>query len=261
MAEDKPKIRVVKLTGSPTLRALKKKAKPPKNGRKKAKKYSPEELDTIANGLHVSAEFDLKEDPTSTPTSAEYTEDGSGNLKKSFPQRTRGTKEHLELRRKQVLRLLLRGVPKLTIAEHLQVSMQTLYGDIKAVHHELATGLQTMDFPLFVSMSMAFYEEARNIALRMATDTNNKDVKEKISALTAALRAESEKHSFLEKAGLYRYAKPEATFPSAVQGQAEYRDDSDFSDFMRLLTAGGDSSGALDNYVGSVDASFEKVPN
>jgi hypothetical protein len=142
-----------------------------KNG-KGVRAFSKEELDDIANDVLGSR----------TP---------------------RATDEALEFRRKQILRLLLRGVPKKTIAEHLSIKTDTLYRDIAAINSGLKEEIGNMDLQLFVGMTVSFYDEVRNIGLRMATDTNEKDKRIQLNALRVALDAETDKHRYLLMTGLY----------------------------------------------------------
>lgn len=224
--------------------AVKARVKKAKADAKLSNTYSGEELSAISGDDRLEFDDEFK------PIVVE------GERPKVKPK-VRSTKDQLEYRRKQVLRLVLRGVPKTVIAEHLGVNTATVYKDIRAVQFEIEKEVQNMNFPQFVGLSLAFFDEARNIALRLATDTNNKKVMEKISALNTAIKAESDKHQFLERCGLYRLINPSLTFPraSGPVGQ-EFDDEGDLKRFLQVVSGGGQS---LSDFVGSVDGEWSQV--
>jgi hypothetical protein len=113
------------------------------------------------------------------------------------------TEERIFLRRKQVLRLLLRGVPRLTISQQLKIPLSTLKLDIAAIKAEITKGLDTYDLQYEVGMTMNFYDECKTVALRIATDPATKKNIEKTTALRMAMDAETAKQRFLASLGLY----------------------------------------------------------
>jgi hypothetical protein len=139
-------------------------------------------------------------------------------------------------RRKQVLRLLIRGVPKMTIAKHLGVTMKTIYDDAWHLTAEMREELRNFDYPGYIGMSLAFYEEARNVALRLATDTNERSNGVKMQALRAAVAAEDSKHNFLARIGLHKVTPPTDPFNSIQTGRhGAYSDENDIHKFLRLF--------------------------
>ena len=116
--------------------------------------------------------------------------------------------EQVDFRRRQILRLLLRGVPQLTITEYLRIPKALLSKEIVAIKSSIRKQIQDMDVPLFVGMTLEFFDEARNIALRLATDTTEKSNLVKMRALEVALKAENDKHVYLQRIGLYKNAPP-----------------------------------------------------
>lgn len=139
----------------------------------------------------------------------------------------RETADAVEYRRKQIHRLLLRGVPKKTICEYLNIPVSSFYKDLNAINCKLREEIMTMDYPLFIAQSVSFFDEARNIALRLATDTKERSNMVKMRALDVAIKAEAEKHKYLGTIGLYKSPSPIDT------GQGAKTNDAD--DFMSLL--------------------------
>ncbi len=142
-----------------------------------------------------------------------------------------GTPEALEFRRHILLRLLLRGVSHAQIQEYLGISKSTLYHDIRHINDQMTGEVTDFNYPLFIGKTLAFYDEARNIALRVAADermmmTNPRAKHKKpqplrslvgmatrMTALNAAINAENSKHTFLRLAGLYTTAEAETGNP------------------------------------------------
>lgn len=147
----------------------------------------------------------------------------------------RATGEALDFRRKQVLRLLLRGVAKTLIAKHLGISLSTVYDDIRVINDEVKGSVENIDVPLFVGMTLSFYDEIRNLALRMATDTAEKDNRVKLAALRVALESESDKHRYLALTGLYGVvAQSSQLYSSAkIDDKSHSQDMQNFTSFIQ----------------------------
>lgn len=164
--------------------------------------------------------------------------------------RARATVEEAEFRRVQIHRLLLRGVPPKTIAEHLKISIHTVYADKKVINAKIRTEIQEMDYPLYIGQSVAFYDEVRNIALRMATDTQEKSSIAKIAALQQALKAEDSKNNFLGKLGLYKAVNPSDPFSNIRTGKTSQQSDgTDIEAFLNL---------AIGASQGTIELAFDK---
>lgn len=140
----------------------------------------------------------------------------------------KSSREDIEYRRKQILRLLLRGVPRKTIMVYLEMPRATLDHEVREIYKSVKKDMVTLDYPLFVGMAVNFYDEARNIALRLATDTKEKSNLIKMRALEVALKAEGDKHKYLQIVGLYK-----ATSPIEIGDTA--KGESDAEDFLGLL--------------------------
>jgi len=144
----------------------------------------------------------------------------------------------IDLRRKQVARLMLRGVPIYTIASYLKVSHRTVMRDAEVVRKQWSESIGSFDISTALGESMAFYREARNIALRTATDTTDKGIKmsDKLNALKTAITSESDMHKFLQAVGVYDLFDLKAL----TRGEEMTDDGTDFENFL------GDLSQAID---------------
>lgn len=190
-------------------------------GRKASSRVSP-----------VVAGKDVKGQPSSDDVAAMLEEEGLPTLKKHVPG-ARATDEERDYRLRQILRLVLRGVARKTIAEHLGIGMAQLKKDITHLNSELKTEVQNLDYPLYVGMTLSFFDEVRNIALRTATDVKEKNNIVKMRALDTALKAEVEKHKYLQLTGMYKIATPGSAF--GTFGTQESGDDS--SDIRAFISA------------------------
>lgn len=195
---------------------------PRKKGKASIKPPTKEEIDSIL-------------DETDTPRDDAYNSPERVHIQENG-RRQRATKESLEYRRKQIMRLVIRGVPKQTIAQHLGLSMKQVYEDMHDINKEMRSELTNFDYQGYIGMSLAFYEEARNIALRLATDTKEKSNSTKMMALRTALAAEDSKHEFLTKVGLFKVTAPTDPFNSINTGrQGSYSDENDVGGFLQSI--------------------------
>lgn len=137
------------------------------------------------------------------------------------------TKEEIEYRQRQVHRLLLRGIPKKAIADYIGYSFPQLYKDIQDIEQKLKHGIAAMDYPLFVAQTLAFFDEARNVAMRFSSEQVS--MAYRLQALRVAIEAEEAKHRYLHLAGLYRAANP-------ITPATQQQDDKDFDKFLEVFT-------------------------
>lgn len=152
-------------------------------------------------------------------------------------ERIRATDEERAYRLKQILRLLLRGVPRKTISEHLGLSLKQLEKDIVELNKQVKDEVSNLDFPLFIGMTLNFFDEARNIALRTATDTKETSNMTKMKALETAMKAEVEKHKYLQLVGLYNNPIPEGTFGSiGGPSGSTHTEEADVKQFLALVS-------------------------
>jgi len=130
------------------------------------------------------------------------------------------SKEELEVRRSKVQKLVMRGIHKQDIADHLGINLKTVYSDLKSIKKNIRKNVMQLDYPLFVGETMAFYEEVKQISLRMATDSNITDKKLKLAALREATNAEDSKHRFLTQAGMYKSVNTDSVYAGVNAGES-----------------------------------------
>lgn len=121
----------------------------------------------------------------------------------AIPKQERAIPTKVQLRRLQVHRLVLRGVSRPAIANHLGVSNAVVYKDCVLIYRALRDELENIDLPAFVGITISFYDDIRNTALRIASDTKEKSNAIKLRALETALKIENSKQDYLKGLGLY----------------------------------------------------------
>jgi len=188
----------------------------------KGKKLTPEEIKEIAN----------------TPTSEVH---------------AGATDELLAVtdRRSRVGRLMLRGVSRIQIAEHLKISSSTLQADVRAVRESWRRNVNQFSIEEAIGESLDFYREVRDVSLREATNPMCK-VSDAINAASTALRAEDSKNAFLRTLGLWDLLGDEKR--RAFRGESQRvleQDGSDFSKVVSFMVAAGASQ--------PVDGEFDDV--
>lgn len=158
--------------------------------------------------------------------------EGAEDLSGEVTKRPRSTAEAMEYRHKQILRLVLRGVPKQTIANHLGMTIRQVYEDMVNINADMRKDLANLDYQGYIAMSIAFYDECRNISLRLATDTNEKSNAIKMMAIKTALQSEDSKHAFLSKVGLHKVSPPTDPFNSINTGRYDHISDESDIEFI-----------------------------
>lgn len=121
----------------------------------------------------------------------------------ALPKREKMVPSKVQLRRLQVHRLVLRGVSRPAIAMHLGVSVGTVYADVSLIYKALREELNNIDLPAFVGITVSFYDDLRNTAMRIASDTKEGSNAIKLRALETALKVENSKQDYLKGLGLY----------------------------------------------------------
>jgi hypothetical protein len=150
-------------------------------------------------------------------------------------KRYRASKEAVEYRRKQILRLVIRGVPKQTIADHLGMGIKQVYEDMAEINKGMRDDLTNFDYQGYIGYSLAFYEECRNVALRLATDKGVAHSTQ-MQALQTALKAEDGKHEFLTKVGLFKVTNPTDPFAAINTGrQGNFSDQNDAANLLQSI--------------------------
>lgn len=116
-----------------------------------------------------------------------------------------GTRYQKEYILRTVHRLTLRRVPVDEIARMFNVSVEKVYKWIKELNDRLKQEATSLTLNHVAGDTLSFYGEIRAMGLTQASTSTK--VQEKIRGLEVALRAEQDKHKFLQTAGFYDTAK------------------------------------------------------
>ncbi len=149
---------------------------------------------------------------------------------------TPGSKDELLAvtdRRVRVARLMLRGVPRARITEHLNISSKTLHADVNAVRESWRRNVNRFSVEEAIGESLDFYREVRDAALLEAGNPLNK-VEHSIMAANTALKAEDSKNAFLRTLGLWDLLADEKR--RAFKGEAQRTLEQDSGDFSKVVS-------------------------
>lgn len=194
--------------------------------------YTPDELDKILEDSGVPRNDELVSKIVAQQMIAQ---DLPGETREDGKRlRVRASKEAVDFRRKQILRLMLRGVPTMTIAEHLGLTIRLVYEDKAVITREMREELRQLDYPTYIGMSMAFYDEVRNQLLRVGGD-QKESMSNRIRALTASLMAEKDKHELMNRVGLFKISSPTDPMAEFNSGRSGHADESEASKFLSAL--------------------------
>jgi hypothetical protein len=169
-----------------------------------SKKLTPEELKSIAEGAVGEIPFSGTEDELLA----------------------------LQHRRTQVSRMMLRGATRATIAEHLEISVNSVEADVRAVRREWRMSVNQYNISEQIGESLTFYGEIRDLNLLEATDVTNK-LTDRMRAAEVSLKAEDSKNSFLAKVGLYDVLDAEKR--EAFRAEATRELDADATEFHKVI--------------------------
>ena len=111
-----------------------------------------------------------------------------------------------EYRLKTLHRMLMRNLSIDLIAQSLGISPRHVQNLRQELQKRLRDEASRMDAYGHFGKTMAFYDEVRGLALRMASDAKVANGI-RVGALNAALSAEGDKHRFLQAAGFYDFAR------------------------------------------------------
>jgi hypothetical protein len=109
--------------------------------------------------------------------------------------------EQLDARLVLMHRMLMRKVSPEEIRKVLGISVPMFYKLKATLGVRMRLDVSKVDVPYLIGDTLALYDEVRSIALTISTDV--KDPKVKLSAMAVALKAESDKNSFLSNSGVY----------------------------------------------------------
>tara|TARA_R100001086_G_C11830307_1_gene256470 strand:- start:793 stop:1782 length:990 start_codon:yes stop_codon:yes gene_type:complete len=102
-------------------------------------------------------------------------------------------------------RLTLRRVPTDQIAQMFNVTVPTIYGWVEELRARLKAEATTITITQVAGDTLSFYNEIRSTGLTTASTAET--TKERIKGMEVALKAEQDKHRFLQVAGFYDTAK------------------------------------------------------
>lgn len=139
-------------------------------------------------------------------------------------------------RRRQIMRLILRGVHPAQVAEHLGLPLRLIKEDMLAINQDMRRELQELDYVTYIGMAVQFYDEVRSMAMRVASNPRG-TARERTQGMRAALDAESRKHEFMTKVGLFKVVSPTDPFKGIQTGrQGSYSDENDMNQFVNLAS-------------------------
>ena len=116
-----------------------------------------------------------------------------------------GTRYQREYILRTVHRLALRRVPVDQIAQMFNVQVLTVYKWMDELKERLKAEATTMSVTQIAGDTLSFYNEARAMGMTIASSATK--VPEKVRGMEVALKAEADKHKFLQVAGFYDTAK------------------------------------------------------
>ena len=143
-------------------------------------------------------------------------------------------------RRVRVARLMLRGIPRARITEHLNISSKTLQADVNAVRESWRRNVNRFSIEEAIGESLDFYREVRDAALTEAGNPLNK-VEHSLMAANTALKAEDSKNAFLRTLGLWDLLADEKR--RAFKGEAQRTLEQDSGDFAKVVSFMANRSG------------------
>lgn len=110
--------------------------------------------------------------------------------------------EAKEARLLYVHRMTFRGASNQDIADKLQCSPRNVTKIRRVLDQRIRDQICRMDFGLFAGYTHSFFEEVRSSCMLLAT-SKNASVKEKVYAMSMALRAQNDMIAFLEKCKVF----------------------------------------------------------
>lgn len=138
-----------------------------------------------------------------------------------------------ELQVRQVLRLRLKGLTLMDISKYIGKSFQKTKELMAEANAGIRAEIQDFDYPLFIGDSIHFYNEVRdsNMALANSADTTTPAMK--TLCMRTAMTAETAKHNFLQKVGLFSRPSNSSVFEPEIQESKESTDADDFQEFLQ----------------------------
>lgn len=144
--------------------------------------------------------------------------------------------ETIVYRRRQVMRLVLRGVHPSQVADHLGLPLRIIKEDLHAINTDMRKELQELDYVTYVGMAVQFYDEVRSMGMNLASSPRATN-RERAQGMRAALDAESRKHEFMARVGLFKLVKPTDPFSHINTGRTgSFSDENDLNLFVNLAS-------------------------
>lgn len=147
-----------------------------------------------------------------------------------------------ELQVRQVLRLRLKGLTTMDISKYIGKSFQKTRDLMAEANAAIRAEVQDFDYPLFIGDSIHFFNEVRDSNMAMANSAETKTPAMKALCMRTAMSAETAKHNFLQKVGLFSRPSNSSVFEPAIQESKETTDADDFQEFLRDIA---EASGRL----------------
>lgn len=120
--------------------------------------------------------------------------------------RRRAPQFEREWRLKMVHRLLMRKVPLDEIAEQFGVSLSTIQRDRRDIYRIMGEQASRLDINSLLGQTMAYYDEAGAMALRIATGQKT-SASHRLAALRTAMQSRKEMGQWLSAAGVFDQLK------------------------------------------------------
>ena len=124
------------------------------------------------------------------------------------PERANNISHRLNLEQQEARivlmhRMLIRKVAPEEIRKILNVGVAMYYRIKALLDTRMRLDVSKVDVPYLIGDSLAFYDEVRSMALTMSSSSSIKDPRVKVGAMGLALKAESDKNTFLASCGVY----------------------------------------------------------
>lgn len=116
-----------------------------------------------------------------------------------------GTRYQKEYILRTVHRLSLRRVPVDQIAQMFNVTVTTVYSWLDELRERLKSEASTLTITAIAGDTLSFYNEIR--AMGMTISSTAEKTPDRIRGMEVALKAEQDKHKFLQASGFYDTAK------------------------------------------------------
>lgn len=150
--------------------------------------------------------------------------------------------EQRELQVRQAMRLRLKGLTLVDISKYMGLTYDNIRTLITEANAQLRSEVQDFDYPLFIGDSIAFFNEIRDSNMALANSNAAATPAMKTLCMRTAMQAETSKHNFLGKVGLFSRPSNSGVFEPEVKEEKETTDADDFQEFLKDIA---EASGRL----------------